>query len=138
MTKNEKEVKKKEQLTLNGLKTGMVIKDLHDEDVNVDDDLIEQMRRFEQETKMHAIWRGTVTGMFLRYKYIEEHPEYAKKKVKEVIDEELEEAIEEQVKDEENMLLDCIADYKSTYHVKTVNTNSKKFKAFFEKWKQEN
>ena len=130
MTKNEKEVKKKEQLTLNDIKSGMVIKDLHDEDVDIDDDLIEQMRRFEQETKIHAIWRGKITGMFLRYKYIEDHPEYAEKKVKEVI--------EEQVKDDENMLLDCIEDYKSTYHVKTVNTNTKKFKAFFEEWKSSN
>ena len=138
MTKNEKEVKKKEQLTLDGLKAGMIIKDLHDEDVEVDNDLIEQMRRFEQETKMHTIWRGKVTGMFLRFKYIENHPEHAEKKVKEVIEEKLEEAIEKQVVNEEDELLDCIADYKSTYHVKTVNTNSKKFKTFLKKWKQEN
>ena len=128
MTKNEKEVKNKIQLTLDDLKSGMVIKDLHDEDVNVDEDLIEQMRRFEQETKMHAIWRGKVTGMFLRFKYIENHPDFAEKKVKEVI--------EKQVKDEENMLLDAIEDYKAEFNVKTVKTNSKKFKEFFEKWKQ--
>ncbi len=41
--------------------------------------------------------------------------------------------IEAEMKDEENMLLDCIEDYKSTYHIKTVNTNSQKFKRFF--WK---
>ena len=139
MTKNEKEVKKKVQLNLDGLKTGMVIKDLHGEDVNVDEDLISQMRRFEQETKMHAIWRGKVTGMFLRYKYIEEHPEFAEEeKIKEVIEEELEEVIEEQVKNEEDELLDCMEDYKAEYNVKTVKTDSKKFKQFFEKWKQEN
>jgi len=130
MPKNEKEVKNKVQLNLNGLKNGMVIKDLHGEGVDIDNDLIEQMRRFEQETKMHAIWRGTITGMFLRFKYIEDHPERAEKKVKEVI--------EKQVKDEENLMLDAMEDYKSTYNVKTVNINTKKFKAFFEKWKKEN
>ncbi len=128
--------KKKIQLNLDGLKAGMVIKDLHNVDVNVDDDLIAQMRRFEQETKQHAIWRGTVTGMFLRFKYIQDNPDFAEKKVKEVIEEELEEVIEKQVKQEEDELLDCMEDYKSKYHVKTVNTNTKKFKAFFEKWKQ--
>lgn len=49
-------------------------------------------------------------------------------------EEEIEQAIE--VEDEENELLDCIADYKAEFNVKTVNTNTKKFKAFFEEWKQ--
>ncbi len=136
MTKNEKEVKKKVQLTLNGLKTGMVIKDLHGEDVEITENLVEQMKAFEKDTKKSAIWRNRITGNFLLYKWTKENPE--EKKIKEVIEEELEEAIEEEVKDEENMLLDCIADYKVEYNVKTVKTDSKKFKAFFEKWKKEN
>lgn len=136
MPKNEKEVKKKVQLTLNGIKTGMVIKDLHDKEIEITEDLIEQMKRFEKDTKKSAIWRNKITGSFLLYKWIEEKPE--EKKVKEVIEEELEEVIEEQVKNEENMLLDCMEDYKVEYNVKTVKTDSKKFKAFFEKWKKEN
>jgi len=46
------------------------------------------------------------------------------------------EALEEQIEDEENLLLDCIEDYKAEYNVKIVRTDSKKFKEFFEKWKQ--
>jgi len=34
------------------------------------------------------------------------------------------------VKDEDNMLLDNIEDYKVNYNVKIVNTNSQKFKRF--------
>ena len=46
------------------------------------------------------------------------------------------EALEEQIEDEENLLLDCIEDYKAEYNVKIVRTDSKKFKEFFEKLKQ--
>ena len=45
-------------------------------------------------------------------------------------------AIEENLIDEENELLDCIADYKVKFNVNRVNTNTKKFKAFFEEWKK--
>ena len=48
----------------------------------------------------------------------------------------LDEAIEEQVVDEENLKLDAIEDYKVEFNVKNVKTNSKKFKTFFEEWKQ--
>ena len=48
----------------------------------------------------------------------------------------VEEIIEEEVVDEENQMLDAIADYKAEYNVKKVNVNTKKFKAFFEEWKQ--
>ena len=134
MSKNEKEVKKKVQLNLDGLKTGMVIKDLHNEDIEIDDDLIEQMKAFEKDTKKSAIWRNRITGSFLLYKWIKKYPE--EKKVKEVIEEELEEVIEEQVKNEEDELLDAMEDYRMKFNVKKVNTSSKKFKAFYEKWKQ--
>ena len=38
--------------------------------------------------------------------------------------------------EEENLLLDAIEDYKTEYSVKTVKTNSKKFKQFFKRWKR--
>ncbi len=134
MAKKPKQTKFDNKLNLDTIKVGDVIPDLHGEDVEITDDLIEQMKAFEKDTKKSAIWRSVITGNFLLYKWTKENPE--EKKVKEVIEEELEEAIEEQVKDEENMLLDCIEDYKAEFNVKRVNTNTKKFKAFFEEWKQ--
>jgi len=35
-------------------------------------------------------------------------------------------------------MLDAIEDYKAEFGVKKVNTNTKKFKAFFEVWKNSN
>jgi len=147
MTKKVKEVKEKTQLTLDGIKTGMTIPDLHGKDMKITDDLIEQMRRFEKDTKKSAIWRNVITGSFLYYKWTEENPQEKKVKkpkkveeesIEEVIEESLDEAVEEQVVDEENELLDAMEDYKSEYHVKSVRANSQKFKQFFYKWKQEN
>jgi len=54
----------------------------------------------------------------------------------EIIEESLDEAMDSLVEDEKNELLDCIEDYKTEYNVKKVNTNTKKFKAFFENWKE--
>ncbi len=54
----------------------------------------------------------------------------------EVIEESLDEAMDSLVEDEKNELLDCIEDYKTEYNVKKVNTNTKKFKVFFENWKE--
>ncbi len=34
------------------------------------------------------------------------------------------------------MVLDAIEDYKTDFNVKTVKTNSNKFKKFFEEWKK--
>lgn len=53
--------------------------------------------------------------------------------IEEVIEELLDEAMETEVQSEEEMLLDAIEDYKAEYNVKTVNTNSQKFKRFFSK-----
>ena len=131
--KKVKEVKLNDKLSLENLKVGDKILDLHNEEIEITEDLIEQMRKYEQDTKRSSIWRGKVTGSFLYFKWIEEHPE---EKVEKVIEEELDDVIEEQVIDEENKLLDCIEDYKAEYNVKTVNTNSQKFKRFFYKWKQ--
>ncbi len=151
MTKKAKEVKS-EVLTLDNLESGMTIQDLHDEEVKITEDLIEQMRQYEQETNKSVLWRGKITGRFMFFKYYEDHPEEklkTKKKpgrkpkakeeeleVEEFIEESLDEAMESEVKDEENMMLDAIADYREEYGVKTVNTKSQKFKQFYYKWKQ--
>ena len=74
-TKQVKEVKEKEQLTLDGINVGDKIFDLHDEEVEITEDLIEQMRQYEQETNKSVIWRGKITGTFLFFKYVEDHPE---------------------------------------------------------------
>ena len=153
MTKKGKEVKSEEKLTLDNLESGMTILDLHDEEVEITEDLIEQMRQYEQETNKSVLWRGKITGRFMFFKYYEDHPEEklkTKKKpgrkpkakeeeleVEEFIEESLDEAMESEVEDEENELLDCIEDYKAEYNVKNVNTNSQKFKKFFYNWKQE-
>jgi len=147
-TKKVKGVKSQEKLTLDNLESGMKLSDStrNSKEWNVDDDLIEQMRRYEQESNKSAIWKNKITGMFLFFKYYEDNLQEKKKSkkpsrkpkiVEEELDEEeeIEQAIEEVV-DEENLILDCIEDYKAEYNVKKVNTNTKKFKAFFEEWKQ--
>ena len=143
MAKKIKQVKSEEKLSLDSIKVGDKILDLHDEEIEITDDLIEQMRQYEKETNKTVIWRGKITGRFLFFKYIEDHPEEKlktkkkpgrKPKVEEDVD--IEELIESEVKDEENMMLDCIADYREEYGVKTVNTKSQKFKRFYYNWKQ--
>ncbi len=82
--------------------------------------------------------------MFLYFKYFEDNPQEKKKAKKrgrkpkkDEIDEEEEiEQVIEEVADEENLILDCIEDYKAEFNVKKVNTNTNKFKAFFEEWKK--
>jgi len=147
------------------LKIGMTIPDLHGEDTKVDNDLINQMKAFEKTNpKSNAIWKGKITGTFLYYKYYEDNPAEKNKKkkpgrkpkakveeeeievedeleemeqaVEEVIEESLEQEIEAEVQSEEEMLLDAMEDYKVEYNVKKVNTDTKKFKAFFEEWKE--
>lgn len=144
MTRKIKEVKSEEKLSLDNIKVGDIILDLHDEEVEITEDLIEQMKQYEQNTNKLVLWRGKITGRFLFFKYYEEHPEEKlkpkkkpgrkPKKVEEDVD--IEELIESEVKDEENMMLDAIADYREEYGVKTVNTKSQKFKQFYYKWKQ--
>ncbi len=144
MTVKKKVVKKKKKLTIEDLNVGNVIHTLHDKDMEITEELIDQMRRFEQESKKSAIWRNKITGSFIYFKWIEEHPEEKKakksKKVEELDEEEelLDKAIEAEVQSEEDMMLDCISDYKTKYHTKTVNPKSQKFKQFLYKWKQEN
>ncbi len=149
MAKKSKQVnnkEKEEKLTINNISVGDVITDStrNSKEHKIDDDLIEQMRRYEQESNKTSIWKNKITGMFLFFKYYDDHPEEKKKSKKrgrkpkeDEIDEEeeTEEAIEEVV-DEENLILDCIEDYKAEYNVKKISTNTKKFKAFFEEWKQ--
>ena len=141
--KKGEQVKSEEKLSLENISVGDTILDLHDEKVEITEDLIEQMRRYEQETNKLAIWRNKITGTFLFYKYVEDHPEEKlktkkkpgrKPKVEEDVD--IEELEEKEIVNEEDMLLDCIEDYKAEYGVKTVNTKSQKFKRFYYKWKQ--
>ena len=154
-------VQKEEQMTVDDLSVGDVIPDLHDIDVEITDDLIEQMRKFEQEGKTHAIYRKKITGSFLFWRMNKDKPKKKKKpkkteeiEIEEFVeeiteDEELEETlgeleeetkldemIEEEVESEEDLMLDAIEDYKTEYNVKTVKTNSKKFKEFFKKFKE--
>ena len=138
-----KQVKEKVQLNLENVIVGTSIKDLHGEDIKIDEDLISQMKAFERESKQHAIWKGKLTGSFLYFKWMKENPQEEKekkkpgrksKKVEEDVD--IEELEEREIVNEEDMLLDCIADYKMEYGVKTVNTKSQKFKQFYYKWKQ--
>jgi len=146
MAKKTEQVKSEEKLSLENIKVGDKILDLHDEEIEITSDLIEQMRQYEQETNKSVLWRGKITGRFLFFKYVEDHPE-EKLKIKkkpgrkpkkvEVIEESLDEAMESEVEDEENELLDCIEDYKAEYNVKNVNINSQKFKRFYYNWKQE-
>ncbi len=115
----------------------------------IDNDLIEQMRTYEKEKGKSAIWRNKITKMFLYFKNCEDHPEFLeekekskakkKRKVKDTNkDVNIEVLEEKEVETEENMMLDIIEDYKMEFGVKRVNTNSKKFREFFEEWKKSN
>lgn len=134
---------KVEVLTLENISVGDIVPDLHGEDVEITDDLIEQMRRFEQESKKSAIYKNKITGTFLYFKFYEYNPQKKKEKKKpgrkpKKVDEDvnIEELEEEEIINEENMMLDAIEDYKAEFNVKKVNTNTKKFKAFYNEWKQ--
>ena len=48
--KQVKEVKSEENLSLENISVGDIILDLHDEEIEITEDLIEQMRKFSQET----------------------------------------------------------------------------------------
>ena len=168
MVKKSKQVEKDEQLNLSNIEVGIVIQDHKGNDIEITEDIVDQMKAFEQSNpKSHAIWKNKVTGTFLYFKYFEDNPTEKNKpkkkagrkpkakaeeepeeieaeietdELEEIEDEDettkLDEAIEEEVVDEENLLLDAIDDYKAEFNVKKVNTNTKKFKAFFEEWKQ--
>lgn len=90
--KKVKEVNTQEKLTLDNLESGMKLSDStrNPKEWKVDDDLIEQMRRYEQESNKSAIWKGKITGMFLFFKYYEDNPAKKKsKKLKKVEEEEI-------------------------------------------------
>lgn len=77
-TKLEREEKTKKndgKLSLENIKVGDVIPDLHNEEIEITDTLIEQMRIYEQETKKSAIWRNKITGSFLHFKWKIENPQ---------------------------------------------------------------
>ena len=140
MAKKVKQVKSEDKLSLENIKVGDKILDLHDEEIEITDDLIEQMRQYEQETNKLVFWRGKITGRFLFYKWYEDNPEEKLKTKKKPgrKPKNVEELIEEEIVDEENLILDAMEDYKAEFGVKKVNTNTKKFKAFYEVWKNSN
>jgi len=62
-------------MTVENLKVGMTIPDLHGAKIKVDKDLISQMRVFEKANpKSNAIWKNKITGTFLYFKYYEDNP----------------------------------------------------------------
>ena len=144
--------KDNEKLTINKISVGITIPDStkNQQDWEITDDLIEQMRRYEKKSNKSAIWRNKITGNFLYFKYVEERPEFleakanAKEKRAETLkngrekknNAKIEKLEEQEVEDEENELLDCIEDYKTEYGVKNVNINSKKFKTFYTEWRE--
>jgi len=145
MAKKIKQAKSEEKLSLDNISVGDIILDLHDEEIEITDDLIEQMRKYEQDTKKSAIWKNKITGTFLYFKWYEDNPEEKlktkkkpgrKPKKTEEEEAEIEDLEENELVDEEDLLLDAIEDYKAEFGVKKVNTNTKKFKAFFEEWKK--
>ena len=145
MAKNGNKANSNKNLDLDNIKVGMTIPDSTKNPQNwkIDNDLIEQMRRYEKESGKSAIYRNKLTGMFLYFKYCEEHPEYlikknkvkSKKNKKEV---DIEKLQKQDVKIDEDLLKDAIEDYKSEYNVKRVNPNSQKFKRYFYQWKKSN
>ena len=70
MAKKTKQTNLNDKLSLDSLNMGDKILDLHGEEIEITDDLIEQMREYEQETKKSVIWRGKVTGKFLYFKWM--------------------------------------------------------------------
>jgi len=153
MAKKAKAVKKKAQLVVDDLLVGETIPDLHGEDVEITEDLVEQMHRFEQGSNTHALWKNKITGSFLFWRMNEEKKAETIEELEEQVVEELEEegwgteeedeldeAIEEEVVSDEDLMLDAKEDYAIEYNIKggaeKVNTGSKKFKAFFEKFKE--
>lgn len=63
--KAKKAVKQRAQLIVDDLLVGEFIPDLHGEDVEITEDLVEQMHRFEQGSNTHALWKNKITGSFL-------------------------------------------------------------------------
>jgi len=75
MAKKIKQVKSEDKMSLENISVGDIILDLHDEEIEITDDLIEQMRKYEQDTKKSAIWKNKITGTFLYFKWYEDNPE---------------------------------------------------------------
>lgn len=76
-----------EKLTLENIKSGMIIQDStkNPQDWEIDNDLIEPMRRYEQETSKSAIWRNRITSRFLYFKYCKDNTEFLEEKEKSII-----------------------------------------------------
>lgn len=79
--------------------------------------------------------------MFLYFKYCEDNPKFLEEKMKSKkknMNTDIEELEQAEIEDDENLMLNVIEDYKTEFGVKKVNTNTKKFKTFFEEWKSSN
>ncbi|KKK46383.1 hypothetical protein LCGC14_3163980, partial [marine sediment metagenome] len=68
--KEEKPKQTDSKLSLENIKVGDIISDSTRNSIEwkIDDDLIELMRMYEQDTKKSAIYRGKITGRFLDFK----------------------------------------------------------------------
>lgn len=87
MAKKSKQANSKkdnEKLTTDNISVGMTIPDStkNPKDWDISYELVEQMRRYEQESNRSAIWRNKITGNFLYFKYVEEYPEFLEEKAK--------------------------------------------------------
>ena len=68
--KQANQKKDNEKLTINNISVGMKIPDStnNPQDWEITNDLVKQMRRYEQESNKSAIWRNKITGNFLYFK----------------------------------------------------------------------
>lgn len=98
--KSKPKPEKKKELTIDDLKVGSIVPDLHDDNVEITDDLISDMRQFESEGKPKAIRRDKITGSFLFWRMNKDKPKKKKKAKKPKVKEE---EIEVEEYDEEEM-----------------------------------
>ncbi len=70
--KEEKTKQNDGKLSLENIKVGDIIPDLNNDDIEITDAILEQMRMYEQETKKSAIWHNKITGKFLHFKWTKE------------------------------------------------------------------
>lgn len=112
------------------------------------------MKKFESEGKPKAIYRNKITGSFLFWRMPKKNKKTKKPKVEaeeievedvdELTDEEELDELEfdEEEEDEETKLDEVIDEaeikeaYKEKYNVKTVKTESKKFREFADKYRE--
>lgn len=72
LEKEEKTKKTKGKSSLDNIKVGDIIPDLHNKEIEITDELLEQMRNYELETNKSAIYRNKITGSFLDFNWTRE------------------------------------------------------------------